>query len=61
MSRDPDLDLDLKDGKFGRPEAPGVGALLAGIALTHTDDLARIDAASAALDALRKHFGATLV
>ncbi len=54
-------DLDLKDGKFGRPEAPGVGALLAGIALTHTDDLARIDAASAALDALRKHFGATLV
>lgn len=31
-------DIDLKDGKFGRDEAPGVGQLVAGIAAAHPDD-----------------------
>ena len=46
-------DLDLKDGKYSRPETAGVGALLTGIALTHHDDDDRIAAATSALDALR--------
>lgn len=36
-------DIDVKDGKFGRAEAPGVAALIAGIALTERDDGARIE------------------
>jgi hypothetical protein len=35
-------DVDVKDGKFGRVEAPGVAALVAGIALTESDDEQRI-------------------
>ena len=31
-------DIDLKDGKFGREEAAGVGQLVAGIAAAHPDD-----------------------
>lgn len=31
-------DVDLKDEKFGRPEASGVGLLLAGIAMRHPED-----------------------
>jgi hypothetical protein len=35
-------DLDLKDGKFGRPEAAGVRQLIAGIALGTDDDPTRV-------------------
>jgi hypothetical protein len=35
-------DIDVKDAKFGRPEAAGVAALIAGIALSERDDEARI-------------------
>ncbi|HEY8080334.1 MAG TPA: chromate resistance protein ChrB domain-containing protein [Labilithrix sp.] len=35
-------DIDVKDRKFERPEAPGVAALIAGIALSERDDEARI-------------------
>jgi hypothetical protein len=35
-------DLDLKDGKFGRPEAEGVRQLLTGITLGADDDPTRI-------------------
>ncbi|HSQ65209.1 MAG TPA: chromate resistance protein ChrB domain-containing protein [Polyangiaceae bacterium] len=45
-------DIDVKDGKFARPEAPGVASLIAGIALLHREDLARIAMGSTMLDAL---------
>jgi hypothetical protein len=35
-------DIDVRDGKFGRPETAGVERLVNGIALTHPDDEARI-------------------
>ncbi len=35
-------DLDLKDGKYGRSEAPGVALLIAGLAASEPDDVARI-------------------
>ncbi len=31
-------DVDVKDGKFGRAEGPGVAALIAGIALAERED-----------------------
>jgi len=36
-------DLDLRDGKFGRSEAPGVARVIAGLAAAQPDDAARID------------------
>lgn len=36
-------DIDLKDGKFGRPEAKGVDQLLLGIVLSHEDDESRLE------------------
>jgi hypothetical protein len=45
-------DIDVKDGKFGRPEAPGFASLIAAIALTRHDDEARIDFGGEILDAL---------
>ena len=33
-------DVDVKDGKFERPEAPGFASLIAAIALTRRDDAA---------------------
>jgi len=45
-------DLDLKDGRFARPETAGLGRLLAGIAALHRDDRVRLDAGGAAFDAL---------
>jgi hypothetical protein len=45
-------DIDVKDGKFERPEAPGLASLIAAIALTRRDDEARIAFASEVLDAL---------
>ena len=35
-------DIDLKDAKFARPETAGVAAQIAGIALLHRDDDARL-------------------
>jgi hypothetical protein len=45
-------DIDVKDRKFERPEAAGVAALIAGIALSERDDEARIALGSRMLDAL---------
>ena len=45
-------DIDVKDGKFARPEAPGVAALIAGIAVAERDDDARIALGGRMLDAL---------
>jgi hypothetical protein len=49
-------DIDLKDGKYGRPETDGVATAIAGIALVHRDDDARIAAGSALFEALLAAF-----
>jgi hypothetical protein len=48
-------DLDLKDGKFGRPETPGIDQVLRGIALGHADDRARLDRGAAVFDDLYQY------
>jgi hypothetical protein len=45
-------DVDVKDGKFERPEGPGLASLVAAIALTRRDDAARIAFGGEVLDAL---------
>jgi hypothetical protein len=45
-------DIDVKDGKFGRAEAAGIASLMAGLALAHRDDEARIAIGSSVFDAL---------
>jgi hypothetical protein len=35
-------DLDMKDGKYGRPEASGIERLIAGLCATITDDDTRL-------------------
>jgi hypothetical protein len=49
-------DVDLKDGRFSRPEAPGLDCLVAGIALRHKEDEARLRDGAAAFDAFYEHF-----
>ena len=49
-------DIDLKDGKFGRPETPGVELLLAGIARSEPDDERRTQRGGALFDALYASF-----
>lgn len=49
-------DVDLKDEKFGRPEAPGIGLLLAGIAMRHPDDEARLQEGAAVFESLYSFF-----
>ena len=45
-------DIDVKDGKFDRPESPGFASLIAAIALTRRDDEERIAFGGSILDAL---------
>ena len=45
-------DIDIKDAKFARPEAPGVAAVIAGIAVAHPADEDRIALGSRMFDAL---------
>src|SRR5262245_6840517 len=52
-------DVDLKDGRFGHPETAGVDHLIAGIAMRHKDDEARLDDGAAAFDALYEYFKRT--
>jgi hypothetical protein len=49
-------DIDLKDGKFRRPEAVGIDRMIAGIAMATRDDAERIRAASAVWDSLYEYF-----
>jgi len=49
-------DIDLKDGKFGRPEAAGIDRLIAGIAMGHWDDESRLERRSAVFDDLYAYF-----
>jgi hypothetical protein len=50
-------DIDVKDGKFARAEAPGIATLVAAIAASHRDDDARIAVATPVFDALFELFG----
>lgn len=49
-------DLDLKDGRFGRPEAAGLDRLIVGIALTSSNDEARLVQGAALFDSLYESF-----
>jgi hypothetical protein len=49
-------DLDLKDGKFGRPETAGIGHIIEGICESQGEDAARIARGSAMLDDLYARF-----
>jgi len=51
-------DIDVKDQKFGRVEAPGVAASLDGIARAHPSDEARLERGFAFFDDLLAHLAA---
>lgn len=52
-------DIDLKDGKFGRADTPGVQQLITGIVLTSPDDEGRLEKGFALFDALHRSLAAT--
>ena len=45
-------DIDCKDAKFGREEAPGIAALVRGMAKACSDDATRLQRGAAAFDDL---------
>jgi len=49
-------DIDLKDGKFGRPEADGLRTLVAGLCAATTDDQERLRRGAAIFDDLHRYF-----
>jgi hypothetical protein len=49
-------DVDVKDGKFGRPEVPGIERLIAGIAMGSKDDEERLARGAAVFDSLYEYF-----
>ena len=49
-------DLDLKDYKFGRPEADGVGHFIVGLVLATDDDVVRIRQGAELFDNLYRSF-----
>jgi hypothetical protein len=49
-------DIDLKDDKFGRGETIGIDRLIAGIAMAHKDDEARLARGAAVFDDLYEYF-----
>lgn len=49
-------DIDLKDEKFGREDAPGIERVLSGVAATYSDDEARIARGSQLFDELYSLF-----
>jgi len=49
-------DIDLKDAKFGRDETIGIERLIAGIAMAHKDDEARLSRGAAVFDDLYEYF-----
>ncbi|MFZ5706111.1 MAG: chromate resistance protein ChrB domain-containing protein [Pseudomonadota bacterium] len=49
-------ELDIGDGKFDRPEASGLGAMLAGICASTDDDMQRIARGSETLDQFHAFF-----
>ncbi len=49
-------DIDLKDGKFRREEAPGIDRVVAGICMAHPEDPERLARASAVFEDLYEYF-----
>jgi hypothetical protein len=49
-------DIDIKDGKFDRPEAPGIAQVIAGIAMANDDDEARLARSAGVFDDLLTYF-----
>jgi hypothetical protein len=49
-------DIDVKDGKFGRPETAGVAAAIAGLCAQDRGDEARLASGFAIFDHLKTHF-----
>lgn len=49
-------DIDLKDAKFERPEAAGIDRVVAGIAMAHREDGARLERGAAIFDDLYEYF-----
>jgi hypothetical protein len=45
-------DIDCKDAKYGREEAPGIAAMIRGLARAYPDDAVRLERGAAALDDL---------
>ena len=52
-------EIDVKDGKFARPETAGVAAMIEGIAQQHRDDEKRLCIGGELLGALLSHFANT--
>ena len=52
-------DIDLKDARFARPEAAGIDQLIAGIAMRHKDDEARVEEGGGAFESLYEYFRRT--
>jgi hypothetical protein len=50
-------DIDLKDGKFARPEAPGIERLIEGLCAAVESDEARVSATATVFDGLYEAFG----
>ena len=49
-------DIDLKDEKFGRPEAPGIERLVTGLALANPEDDTRLERGLVLFDELYRSF-----
>jgi len=49
-------EIDLKDGKFGRPETPGIERMITGICMAHKDDEARLSAGEVLFGVLHQSF-----
>lgn len=49
-------DIDLKDSKFGRPEAAGIARLIEGLAAAHREDERRIERGSEIFEDLHRAF-----
>ena len=50
-------DIDLKDGKFGREQVPGIAHVIGGICTSPKDDLARIGLFDGTYEYFRKKRG----
>lgn len=53
-------DLDLKDSRFGAPEAPAIGTVIEGLQLAHADDRELLDHGMTMFEALHQSFGQSL-
>ena len=49
-------DIDLKDEKFGRPEAPGIERMVTGLVLANAEDQARLERGRILFDELYQSF-----